>query len=191
MASTTRPPAFALAGRLVADRGLTFVHPYDDPMVIAGAATATRELLAECLDLARLYVPCSGGGLLAGAAIVKQGLSAPVELVAVQPVATATLAASLDAGRPVRHAGKTTIVDAMTASAPGDLNLQIIRAARSRVRTVSDDESLVAMAVTRGLGLIVEPAGAIAVAGVRADVADGLVDGPVGVLLSATWSVAW
>ncbi|GAA1869842.1 threonine ammonia-lyase [Asanoa iriomotensis] len=183
--------AFDLARRLVGARGLTFVHPYDDAMVVAGAATATLELLAECPDLTRLYVPCSGGGLLAGAAVVTQALAPHIELMGVQPAGTATLAASLDAGRPVSHRGTGTIVDALTAPMPGELNLRIISSAGARVRTVSDDATLAALAaVTRDLRVIVEPAGAIAVAGVKADVADGLVDGLVGVLLSGS-NVSW
>ncbi|MEV4622377.1 pyridoxal-phosphate dependent enzyme [Asanoa sp. NPDC049573] len=185
--------AFALARRLVAERGLTFIHPFDDPMVVAGAATATLELLAECPDITRLYVPCSGGGLLAGAAIATRAIAGHVELVAVQPLGTATLAASLEAGRPVSHRGTGTIVDALTAPMPGELNLRIISSASPGIRTVTDEATLAAMAdVARDLRLIVEPAGAIAVAGVKADVADGRADGPVGVLLSgsnASWSL--
>jgi threonine dehydratase len=184
--------AFERAAELQADGRLTFLHPFDDPMVIAGAATATLELLEDCPDLTRLYVPCSGGGLLAGATIAVKAAGADVDLVAVQPVGSASLARSLEAGTPLPRQRVETIVDGLTAPAPGELNLRLIAAADVRVRTVTDDATLAAMAaLARRSRLIVEPAGAAALAGARADVEDGLVaGGPVGVLVSGS-NVSW
>ncbi|MFG3709009.1 threonine/serine dehydratase [Micromonospora sp. NPDC047670] len=184
--------AFDRAAELQADGGLVFLHPFDDPMVIAGAATATLELLQDCPDLTRLYVPCSGGGLLAGAAIAARAAGADIELVAVQPVGSASLARSLEAGTPLRRQRVETVVDGLTAPAPGELNLRMIAAADVRVRTVTDDATLAAVAaLARRSRLIAEPAGAAALAGARADVEDGLgAGGPVGVLVSGS-NVSW
>ncbi|BCJ68098.1 threonine ammonia-lyase [Polymorphospora rubra] len=178
--------AFARAARLRAQNDLTFLHPFDDPMVIAGAATATLEFLDECPDLTRLYVPCSGGGLLAGAVLAMRAAAVDIELIAVQPDGSASLATSLAAGEPRPRSGIDTIVDALTAPAPGFLNLRLIASADVRVVTVPDGATLAAMAVViRHTRLIVEPAGAIAVAAVKADVDGGRPpSGPVGVLLS-------
>src|SRR4051794_13252995 len=98
---TSGAEAFALAGRLQEEERLTFVHPYDDPMVIAGAATATYELLEDEPDLDRLLVPASGGGLLAGAIVAKQALGSRVEVMGVQPTGNDGLVRSLAAGEPV------------------------------------------------------------------------------------------
>ena len=67
---TNATEAFQAADALTAERGYTFVHPFDDPMVVAGAATATLEFLEDEPELARMLVPCSGGGLIAGAILV-------------------------------------------------------------------------------------------------------------------------
>ncbi|MGH1564484.1 threonine ammonia-lyase [Mumia sp. DW29H23] len=185
--------AFVRARQLQADHALTFVHPYDDPMVVAGAATATLELLEDSPPLARVYIPCSGGGLLAGAVLARRAFGSRVELVGVQPTGSDGMVRSLAAGRPVRSPSISTVADGLTAPAPGAVPFGLIAAAGDlRVRTVPDDAILEAMVTaTRLLRVVVEPAGAAALAGARADVAEGrTVDGPVGVVLSGS-NVSW
>ncbi|MFC7646252.1 pyridoxal-phosphate dependent enzyme [Streptosporangium lutulentum] len=118
--------AFERAEALRAERGLTFVHPFDDPMVIAGAATATLELLEDHPDLERLLVPCSGGGLLAGAIMAARTAGSSVEVVGVQPSGADGIVRSLAAGRPVAPPVISTIADGLTAPKPGEVNLAVI-----------------------------------------------------------------
>ena len=184
--------AFDRAHWLRDHRGMTFVHPFDDPMVIAGAATATLELLQDHPEITHLYVPCSGGGLLAGAVVARDALGLDVELIGVQPDGSDSMIRSLAAGRRVTSPVVTTIADGLTAPAPGELDLEIIVDARLRVMAVDDSQIRTAMvALARHLRVIAEPAGAVALAGLRADVIDGRrFDSAVGVLISGG-NVSW
>jgi threonine dehydratase len=167
---TSATVAFARAAQLQAEQGLTLVHPFDDPMVIAGAATATMELLEEHPDLEQLYVPCSGGGPLAGAVLAAEALASPVRVVGVQPSGADGFVRSFAAGEPTAVPDLATVADGLTAPRPGALNFAIVREARVPIRTVTDEQILQALAlVVRSLRVVVEPAGATALAGLLAD----------------------
>jgi threonine dehydratase len=167
---TSATIAFDRAAQLQQEQHLTLVHPFDDPMVVAGAATATLELLEDHPDLQRLYVPCSGGGPLAGAVLAKAATGSSVELVGVQPTGNDSFVRSLAAGEPTAVPHPDTVADGLTAPKPGALNFAIIRDAGVPIRTVTDEQILDALAhVARTLKVVVEPAGATALAGLLAD----------------------
>ena len=182
--------AFARLDRLRREHGYTFVHPFDDPFVIAGAGTATWELLEEVPDLDVLAVPTSGGGLLAGALLAAQALAPAIPVWGVQPAGAATLVRSLAAGEPQGVEHLSTIADGLTAPRPGVLNFEIIRRHVAGVATVEDDAILAALgALLRELKVVVEPAGAAALAAVLDDAGEGagrFRDRRVGVLLSGS-----
>ncbi|WP_431919322.1 threonine ammonia-lyase [Nonomuraea jabiensis] len=176
--------AFARAELLRAEQGLTFVHPFDDPMVVAGAATATLELLEDRPGLERLLVPASGGGLLAGAIMAKRTLGSDVEIIAVQPSGAAGFVASLAAGEPTAPPVIRTVADGLTAPMPGRLPFELAAQARTEVLTVADREILDAMVtLVRTLRVVVEPSASVGLAALTHE--PHLRDGrPTGLILS-------
>jgi threonine dehydratase len=182
---TNATQAFERLAKLRAEHGYTLVHPFDDPYVIAGAATATWELLEDVPELDCLALPTSGGGLLAGAVLAARGLSPEAKIYGIQPEGAAGLVQSLAVGEPTPPESIRTVADGLTAPKPGALNFELIREHATGVLTVSDDAILDAMAlILRHLRVIVEPSGAAALAGVLAHPA--FRDRRVGVLLSGS-----
>jgi threonine dehydratase len=162
---TNATVAFATAEALQAERGYTFLHPFDDAMVVAGAATATIEFLEDEPELARLLVPCSGGSLIAGATLGAEATGSNVEIIGVQPEGADGIVRSLAAGVPTPPPAIVTIADGLTAPKPGQINLELIRSARLRVVTVSDQMILAALGeIVRTLRVVVEPAAAVGLA---------------------------
>jgi len=167
---TNATEAFARLAELRRDHGYTLVHPFDDPLVIAGAGTVTWELLEEVPDLELLAVPTSGGGLLAGALLAAGALARGVRVYGVQPAGADGMVRSLAAGAPTAAERIETVADGLTAPCPGALNFEIIRRHAAGVLTVDDAAILDAMArLIRELRVVVEPAGATALAAVLAD----------------------
>lgn len=167
---TNATQAFERLDRLRKEHGYTLVHPFDDPFVIAGAGTATWELLEEAPDLEALAIPCSGGGLLAGALLAARGLAPDVRVYGVQPSGSDGIVRSLAAGKPTPLERVQTVADGLTAPKPGALNFELIRRSVADVFAVPDEAILAAMGlIVRHLKVIVEPAGAAALAGVLAD----------------------
>ncbi len=164
---TNATQAFERLAKLRAEHGYTLVHPFDDPFVIAGAGTATWELLEDVPDLDALAVPTSGGGLLAGALLAARGLAPSLEVYGIQPSGADGLVRSLAAGEPTVPDRIQTVADGLTAPKPGVLNFELIRRYGARALTVADDQILDAMGlILRHLRVIVEPSGAAALAGV-------------------------
>jgi threonine dehydratase len=162
---TNATVAFEVAEALLAERGCTFLHPFDDPMVVAGAATATLEFLEDEPELDRILMPCSGGGLIAGAVLAARAMGSPVEIIGVQPEGADGIVRSLASGTPTPPPAIATVADGLTAPKPGRLNLELIRSAQLRVLTVSDEMILAAMGrIVRALRVLVEPAAAVGLA---------------------------
>jgi threonine dehydratase len=159
--------AFRRAAELQDQHGYTFVHPFDDPRVVAGAATATLELLEQEPEADRLVVPCSGGGLIAGAILAAETAGRTIEIVGVQPELVPTIVRSLQAGEPTELDHPPTIADGLTAPRPGRLNFDMIRSADIRVVTVS--EAAIRTAVRElvlALKVVVEPSAAVGLAAI-------------------------
>ncbi len=182
---TNSVQAFERLARLRAEHGYTLVHPFDDPLVVAGAATATWELLEDLPDLDTVVSPASGGGLLGGALLAIRGLAPAARVYGVQPAGADGIVRSLAAGEPTAPERIQTVADGLTAPKPGAINFELIRRFAAGVVTVSDEEILAAMnLIVRHLKVIVEPAGAAALAGVLAGLPQR--GGRVGVLLSGS-----
>lgn len=105
--------ALEAADRLVAERGMTLVHPFDDPRVIAGQGTIGLEVVDQCQDLTRVLVPLSGGGLAAGIGAAVKALRPATRIVGVSMEHGATMAASLREGRPVELDEVPTLADSL------------------------------------------------------------------------------
>jgi threonine dehydratase len=176
--------AFRRAAQLGDQHGYTFVHPFDDPYVVAGAATATLELLEQAPDVSRLVVPCSGGGLLAGAILAAETAGRGIELVGVQPDMVPTIVRSLEAGEPTEVDHPPTIADGLTAPRPGRLNFDMIRSANVRVVTVSETAIRAAVRdLVLALKVVVEPSAAVGLAAIMSQ-RIGATDGVTALLLS-------
>ena len=176
--------AFRRAAQLQDQHGYTFVHPFDDPYVVAGAATATLELLEQEPGTERLVVPCSGGGLLAGAILAAQTAGRAIEIVGVQPDLVPTIVRSLEAGEPTQVDHPPTIADGLTAPRPGRLNFAMIRSADVRIVTVSEAAIRTAVRVlVMTLKVVVEPSAAVGLAAIM-DRRIGAIGGLTALMLS-------
>jgi threonine dehydratase len=146
----TLAEAAAHATQLAQDRQLVFVHPYDDPAVIAGQGTLALELLEDAPDLDALVVPVGGGGLLAGCLVAATALRPGIQVFGVEVEAYAALAQKL-AGRTV-SVGGPTIAEGIAVRDIGELPLEIVR------RRVTDMLVVPERAVEEAIGLLVEGA---------------------------------
>jgi threonine dehydratase len=157
----------AIVHALADHEGLTVVHPYDDPLIMAGAGTSTRELLDQAGPLDLVVIPAGGGGQLAGGAIGAGGAADPPRLIGAEPAAVGQFAASLAAGRPVRVPVGHTIADGQQLPSPGELTFAVIRALAEGVVGVEDAQMVAAMRLLfERQKLVVEPSGASALAAV-------------------------
>jgi threonine dehydratase len=174
----------ALVRELAADRGLTLVHPYDEPLVMAGQGTVGLELAAEVEDLDVVLVPCGGGGLLSGVATAIKALRPAARIVGVEPQASDDTARSLRAGERVAVEVRPTIADGQQLPTPGERTWPVIRALVDDVVTVSDAEIVEAMRLLfERVKVVAEPSGATALAALLAGRVE-LRAGTVGVVIS-------
>ena len=151
-------------------RGLTFVHPFDDPVVLAGAGTSGLEIVEDLPGVEGVVVPVGGGGLLAGVATAVKGALPSVRVVAVELAEGPGLAPALAAGKPVpvtRPSG--TLADGMTPPFVGALPLEIARRWVDEVVGVTEAEIVTALGLlTTRTKLYVEGSGAAATAALLA-----------------------
>jgi threonine dehydratase len=147
------------------EAGLAFVHPFDDPDVVAGQGTLGLELLEDLPDLATVIVPVGGGGLASGIAIAVKSARPDVRVVGVQVETVAAYPASLKARRPIAVDGSLTIADGIAVKRPGELTLKLISEWLDDVVVVPEDEVAEAMVLLMEKAkLVVEGAGAVGVA---------------------------
>jgi threonine dehydratase len=155
----------ALAHERARDGGLAFVHPFDDPDIVAGQGSLGLELLEDVPDLARVVVPVGGGGLCSGVAIAVKSARPEVEVIGVQAAACAPYPESLRRGEPVAAGGVLTIADGIAVKRPGDLTLELLSRLADDIVVVEEDATAEAMVVLmERCKLVVEGAGAVGVA---------------------------
>jgi len=146
---------------LAAERGLAFVHPFDNADVMAGQGTMALEILEQTPGVEAVVVPVGGGGLIAGIGTVMKARAPQVEVVGVEPEAAACLAAAMSVGTPVTVPLSPTLADGLAVSRVGDVPFESDRRVVDRVVTV--DEASIALAILRLIELeksVVEGAGA-------------------------------
>jgi threo-3-hydroxy-L-aspartate ammonia-lyase len=161
----------ALARSLAAERELTLVHPFDNPMVMAGQGTVALELLDQAgpAALDALVVSVGGGGLISGCATAVSALMPGARAIGVEPEASDDVARSLASGRRERVTPGRTIADGQQTPTSGELTWPIIQALVHDVVTVTDEQIVAAMRVLfERCKLVVEPSGACALAAVLA-----------------------
>ncbi len=168
---------------LVERYGYTLIHPSNDLDIIAGAGTAAYELIKEVGKLDYVFCPVGGGGLLSGTAIATKGLLPSAQVVGVEPENADDAYQSMNAGRIIRIENPDTIADGLRTSL-GNNTFGIIRENVNQIVTVSEEEIVDAMQFAwERMKLIVEPSGAVSLAGVLAKQAD-LTRKRVGVIIS-------
>jgi threonine dehydratase len=172
----------AMCASLQQSLGARLVHPYTDPLVIAGQGTAALELLAS-QPLDAIVVPVGGGGLAAGAALAIAGTSPQTRLYLAEPAGAAETAASLAAGERVTDFVPDTVCDGLRGTL-GAINFGLLQAHHAQALVVDDDATLAAMRlVWTRMKQLIEPSSAVALAAVlgHRDLFDGK---RVGIVLS-------
>jgi threonine dehydratase len=162
--------AYAHAMRLKRRRGLSFVHPYDDPEVIAGQGTIGLEILRQhTRPIHAMFVPVGGGGLIGGIAAYVKHLRPAVRMIGVEPVDADAMARSLKARRRVvlEHVG--LFADGVAVKQVGEETFRLARELVDEMVLVDTDEICAAIKdVFEDTRVVLEPAGALAVAGAKA-----------------------
>jgi len=157
----------ALLAELCERDGLTPVHPYNDPWVMAGQGTVALELFEQAAGLDVLVVCLGGGGLLAGCATVAAELSPATVVVGVEPQASPDWQRSLAAGRRTAVPVGRTIADGQQLDIPGELTWPVVAPLVHHVVTVTDEQIVATMrTLFERLKVVVEPSGASALAAV-------------------------
>jgi threonine dehydratase len=170
LAGTSVDEALELARKFEAETGAVLVHPFDHPDIVAGQGTVGLEVLEQCPDVRTVLVGTGGGGVVAGIGVAVKALRPDVRVVAVQAERAAAYPPSLEVGRPVPLERMTTMADGIAVGCPGDLPFALVQEVVDEVATVS--EAAISKALLLCLErakLVVEPAGAAAVAAVLAE----------------------
>ena len=158
-----------MARDLARERGLTLVHPYDEPFVMAGQGTAGLELLEEVPGLDVVLVPVGGGGLISGVATAVKAVRPEARVVGVEPEASPDTQRSLRAGRRERVEIERSICDGQLLPEPGERTFAVISALVDDVVTVADDDIVATMRfLFERMKIVVEPSGASALAALMA-----------------------
>lgn len=153
----------ATLAKIVEETGATFIHPYNDPWVIAGQGTAALELLVEVPELDVIMTPVGGGGLLSGTAIVTSELSPTTQIIGAEPEGADDAYRSLQEGRIVPSIQPRTIADGLLTSL-GDLTFSILQKHVQKIVTVSEKAIITGMRhVWERMKIIIEPSAAVPV----------------------------
>lgn len=157
--------AYRKALQLRDERGMTFVHPFNDPMVIAGQGTIGLEILDDLPDVDAIIVPVGGGGLISGVAYAAKQLKPGIKVYGVQAAGAPSMVRSLEDGHLGRLSSVSTIADGIAVKEPGNMTYDLCREYVDRIITVTDDEICAAiLLLLEKHKLIAEGAGAVSVA---------------------------
>lgn len=150
-------------------RGLVLVHPFNDPLIVAGQGTVGLEIIEQVPDVDTIVCPVGGGGLLSGIAIAVKCQRPEVRVIGVEPEGAAAMRASLDRGEPVRLDAVDTVADGLAAPLAGQITYPLVRRYVDDIVTVTDEEILTALRSTLTyVKLLTEPGGSAAVAALLA-----------------------
>lgn len=153
-----------------AETGAVLIHPFDHPDLIAGQGTVGLEILEQCPDVRTIVVPTGGGGLLAGISVAVKQQRPDVRIVGVQAEQAAAWPGSLAAGGPLALKGMTTMADGIAVGCPGEVAFALVHDDIDDILTVSEESLSQALVLSlERAKLVVEPAGAAAVAALMDD----------------------
>jgi threonine dehydratase len=166
-AGATIDEALVAARSYAEETGAVLVHPFDHPDIVAGQATCGIEILEQCPEVQTILVPTGGGGLLAGVAAAVKPEHPGVRVVGVQAEGAAAYPPSLEAGRPEPLTAMATMADGIAVGRPGDVPFAAVQELVDEVVTVGEESlSRALLMLIERAKLVVEPAGAAAVAAV-------------------------
>jgi threonine dehydratase len=160
--------AYARARELAAEKGYTFVHPFDDPQIIAGAGTVGVEMLEDAPDLDTLVVPIGGGGLMSGVSIAARAVKPNIELIGVETELYPSMKCAIEGCE--MPLGGDTLAEGIAVKQPGELTSRILKELVDAVVLVAEPEIERAVAMLVSVEkTVVEGAGAAGVAAMLAD----------------------
>lgn len=153
----------------VAATGRTYIHPFDDPLVIAGQGTIGREIVEQLPVITHIFVPVGGGGLIAGIAAYVKAIRPEVQVISVEPVDSACMATSVRENSRIELPSVGIFADGVAVKQPGENTFALVQKHVDRCTTVTTDEICAAVKdIYEATRSIVEPSGALAVAGIKA-----------------------
>jgi threonine dehydratase len=176
---STYDDAYEKALQLGKEQNLTFIHPFDDPDVIAGQGTIGMEIHRQHVgQIDAVFVPIGGGGLISGIAEFLKQESPNTRVIGVEPEESASMSAALAAGHPVTLDHVGIFADGVAVRRVGDETFRICSKRIDEIVLVNTDEiSAAVQDIFEDTRVIVEPAGALAVAGLKRWVSDNQVSG--------------
>ena len=165
LAGANYDEAYGHARQLAAERGLAFVHPFDDDRVVAGQGTLGLELLEQCPDMDAIVVPVGGGGLVGGVALAIKAARPEVRVIGVQAEALDAMKQALATGARTTVPAASTIADGIAVRQVGELTLALATQYLDDVVTVTEEELANAILLLLEIEkTVVEGAGAAALA---------------------------
>lgn len=166
----TYDDAYAYARQLEAEKGMTFIHPFDDPDVIAGQGTIGMEILRQCQQpIHAIFVAIGGGGLISGIGAYVKRLRPEIKIIGVEPVDADAMSQSLKAGHRVRLSQVGLFADGVAVREVGEETFRLCQQYVDDIILVGTDDTCAAIKdVFEDTRSIVEPAGALAIAGAKA-----------------------
>lgn len=185
LVGATIAEALDAAGEFAAQHGAVLIHPFDHPDIVAGQAGVGLEILRQIPDVATILVPTGGGGLISGIAAAVHYLAPNVRVLGVQAEKAAAWPASLAAGKPTRAESVATMADGIAVPVPGEVPFAHVEAFVESVLTVTEEAlSRALLLCMERAKLVVEPAGAAAVAALMSAASELDLRGPVCAVLS-------
>lgn len=161
----TYDDAYAYADKLQKESNYTFIHPFDDPDVVAGQGTIGLEILAQTPDVDVVLVPVGGGGLVSGVAFAIKQLRPECKVYGVQAAGAPSMQEAMKNHAKITLDSVSTFADGIAVKHPGDLTYSLVEQYVDGIVTVTDDETAAAvLALIEQQKLIAEGAGAVAVA---------------------------
>ncbi|KXG75192.1 L-threonine ammonia-lyase [Fervidicola ferrireducens] len=159
--------AYAMAKKIQEETGATFIHPFNDPYVIAGQGTIGLEILEDLPDTDVIVVPIGGGGLISGVALAAKSVKPEIKIIGVQTKNMPSMAVSISKNEVTTVEGIPTIADGIAVKTPGDLTFEMVQKYVDEIVTVDEDEIANAILILLERAKVVtEGAGAVSVAAV-------------------------
>ena len=177
--------AAAKAVELTKEHGYTFVHPFNDPLVIAGQGTIALEIIEQLADVDAIVAPIGGGGLISGLAVAAKNVNPKIKVIGVQAANMPSMKQSIEQGKILTVNGKASLADGITVKTPGDLTYEICKKYVDDIVTV--DETEIAGAILwliERVKTVSEGAGAVPVAALMNGKISGIHNKKVAALVS-------
>jgi threonine dehydratase len=156
-----------LAIEMARREGKPFLHPFDDPYVIAGQGTVALEMFEQNKSIDQILVPVGGGGLISGSALVARTLNPDAEIIGIQPAESPAMVRSLEAKAVIETPIGNTICDALAGRFVSRTTLEMTSRYADRVIEVREDSIVESMRIVqRELGMLAEPSAVVGMAAI-------------------------